>query len=101
MENIFVEESEMSEYSQQLIEDALNGRDAGETFAQRHIIEKINLFIDEYRRNGYSEEYVQGFIDGVNEMTGDSISLEASDGEGVSDELEEAGTSVQEMQEAG
>jgi len=70
-----IDSSEMSEYSEELIEENLHGNDSGQAFAMKHIIEKMNLFIDEYRRNGYSENFVNGFIDGINEVTGGNISL--------------------------
>ena len=50
----------MSEYSEQMIEDNLRGNDAGQAFARKHIIEKMNLFLDEYRRN-QREEYDESF----------------------------------------
>jgi hypothetical protein len=62
--------------------DNLNGMEAGRAFAHRHIIEKMNLFIEEYRRNNYSDIFVEGFVDGINEVTGGNIHLEA----GVDDE---------------
>ena len=55
--------------------DNLNGNMAGAAFARRHIVDKINLFLEEYRRNGYTENFVSGFIDGVNDVTGGRISL--------------------------
>ncbi len=58
------------------MEQNLAGNDAGRAFAYRHIMDKINLFIQEYRRNGYGEDFVAGFIDGVNDVTGGSISLD-------------------------
>ena len=73
--NTQIDSSEMSEYSEELIEENLHGNDSGQAFAMKHIIEKMNLFIDEYRRNGYSENFVNGFIDGINEVTGGNISL--------------------------
>jgi len=100
MENVFVDETELSADDV----DVMNGFEAGEAFARRHIVDKLNLFIDEYRRNGYSETYVRSFIDGMNDVTGGNICLDYGDSDGAgeceSDELEEAGTSVQEMQEA-
>ena len=68
-----IDNSEMSEYSEELIEENLHGNDSGQAFAMKHIIEKMNLFIDEYRRNGYSENFVNGFIDGINEVTGANL----------------------------
>ena len=57
------------------MEDLLNGHTAGEQFAARHIMEKINMFLQEYRRNGYSESFLSGFIDGINDVTGGAIVL--------------------------
>jgi hypothetical protein len=76
-----VESSEMSEYTEQMVEENLNGNEAGQAFAHRHIIQKINMFLDEYRRNGYSEDFVAGFIDGVNKVTGGSIIITVDDEE--------------------
>jgi len=64
---------------EQMLEDNLNGVEAGEAFAHRHIIEKMNLFIDEYRKNGYTEDFISGFLDGVNNITGGAIHLEGGD----------------------
>lgn len=74
--DIQIDSSEVSEYSEQVMEDNLNGNDAGQAFARRHIIEKMNLFIEEYRRNNYSEDFVAGFVDGINDVTGSCISLQ-------------------------
>lgn len=68
------------------IEQNLEGNDAGRAFANRHIIEKMNLFIDEYRRNGYSEDFISGFVDGINDVTGGVIYLSPGDEEEVVDE---------------
>jgi len=81
-----VESSEMSEYREKLIEENLQGNDTGRAFARRHIIDKMNLFIEEYRRNGYSENFIAGYVDGINDVTGGVIYLspdedEESDGE--------------------
>ena len=81
-----LDSSEMSEYSEELIEENLQGNEAGRVFAQRHILDKINLFLSEYRRNNYSENYISGFLDGINDTTGGYIQLvtdedEESDGE--------------------
>lgn len=56
-------------------EDRLQGEEAGKTFAQRHILDKMNLFIKVYREKGWSMEFISGFVDGINEITGGSISL--------------------------
>ncbi len=66
-------------------EQTLEGFQAGEAFAHAHIIKKINLFMEEYRRNGYSEEFICGFIDGINEVTGGTIRLDAGE---VEEELD-------------
>ena len=71
--DIQIDSSEMSEYSEQMIEDNLRGNDAGQAFARKHIIEKMNLFLDEYRRNGYSEDFVAGFVEGLNDVTEGNI----------------------------
>ena len=75
---------------ERLMEDHMNGEDAGRAFAHRHILEKMNLFFEEYRRNGYSEAFVEGFIEGVNDVTGGSINLVRDDEqrEGSDHELE-------------
>lgn len=70
-----IDNSEMSEYTEQAIEDTVFGNDTGQNFAWEHIIKKMNIFIDEYRRNGYSEDFVNGFIEGINDVTGGNISL--------------------------
>lgn len=74
-----IDSSEMSEYTEQVLEDTVFGNDTGQNFAWEHIIKKMNLFIDEYRRNGYSEDFVNGFIEGINDVTGGNISLEESE----------------------
>lgn len=68
-----IDSSEMSKYTEEMVEENLHGNDAGRAFARKHIIEKMNLFIDEYRRNGYSENFVAGFVDGLNDVTGGNI----------------------------
>jgi hypothetical protein len=73
-----VERSEMSEYTEQMVEDNLHGNEAGRAFARRHIIDKMNLFIEEYRRNGYSENFIAGYVDGINDVTGGVIYLSPS-----------------------
>lgn len=54
-------------------EDRFNGDAAGVAFAQRHVVDKINLFIEEYRRNKYSEEFIEGFLQGINDSLGSNI----------------------------
>ena len=76
-----IDSSEMSEYTEEMVEENLHGNDAGRAFARKHIIEKMNLFIDEYRRNGYSENFVAGFVDGINDVTGGVIYLAPDDEE--------------------
>lgn len=60
-------------------EDRFNGEEAGTVFAQRHILDKINLFMEEYRRNNYSEEFIDGFLEGINGVTGGSITIDRSE----------------------
>lgn len=67
-------------------EQNLQGNDAGRAFAHKHIIEKMNLFIDEYRRNGYDEWFISGFVDGINDVTGGVIYLDP--GEEADEETE-------------
>lgn len=71
-----VDNSSTSQYDEEAIEINLAGNDAGRAFAHRHIIEKMNLFIDEYRRNGYTEDFIKGFVDGINDVTGGVIYLD-------------------------
>lgn len=75
------------EYTQE-DEDRLKGEDAGKVFAQRHIIEKMNLFIKVYREKGWSMEFIEGFVDGINKITGGTISLKRGDQQEESDEEE-------------
>jgi len=82
-----IDSSEMSEYSQQMVEDNLHGNEAGQAFARKHIIEKMNLFLDEYRRNGYDEWFIKGFVDGVNDVTGGVIYLEENEADEETEEL--------------
>ena len=69
------EDDDLTDEERLAIEDNLNGLEAGQTFAHRHIIDKVNTFIDVYRSKGYSEDFIEGFIDGINEITGGFISL--------------------------
>lgn len=41
------------------------GNDAGAKFVEHQVIEKLNLFVEEYRRNGYDEYFVDGFVNGI------------------------------------
>jgi len=41
------------------------GNDAGAKFVEHHVIQKLNLFVEEYRRNGYDEYFVDGFVNGI------------------------------------
>ena len=54
-------------------EDRFSGGEAGVAFAQRHVLDKINLFIEEYRRNKYSEEFIEAFLQGINDTLGSNI----------------------------
>ena len=94
-ENIVNEEldSEGDEAYNEMVERNLEGNDAGRAFADRHILQKMNLFIDEYRKNGYSEDFIRGFVDGINDVTGGVIYLE---NEEAAEESEEAGEAVEE-----
>lgn len=76
--------------TEQEIEDNLNGNDAGREFARKHIIEKMNLFMEVYRREGYSEDFISGFVDGINDVTGGVIYLEPDEGDEEVDEDTEA-----------
>ena len=82
-----IDSSEMTEYSEQMVEDSLHGNEAGQAFARKHIIEKMNLFLDEYRRNGYDEWFIKGFVDGVNDVTGGVIYLEENEADEETEEL--------------
>ena len=68
------------------VEDRINGGMAGQEFAHRHIIGKMNIFMEEYRRNGFSEEFIAGYVEGINEVTGGNIGLDAGDSD---EELQE------------
>jgi hypothetical protein len=70
------------------MEQNLDGMEAGRAFAHRHIIDKMNLFIKVYREKNYSEFFVEGFIDGINEVTGGTIHL-SSDEENVPTDIEQ------------
>lgn len=48
-------------------EQRRQGWEAGEVFINRHIVSKINLFLDVYRKKGYSEDFIAGFIDGLSD----------------------------------
>ena len=56
-------------------EDRFNGEEAGVVFAQRHVMDKVNLFIEEYRRNNFSEAFIEGFVSGVNSGLGSNMSI--------------------------
>lgn len=71
----FVEQEDWTQQD----EDRFNGEEAGTVFAQRHILDKINLFLEEYRRNNYSEDFVEGFIEGINGVTGGNITVNDED----------------------
>ena len=72
MDSVQIEAYDLDEAAEQ----NLSGNEAGRAFAQRHIIDKMNLFIDEYRRNGYSEDFISGYVDGINDVTGGVIALD-------------------------
>lgn len=85
------EESDVIEFDDEYTqedEDRLKGEDAGKVFAQRHIIEKMNLFIKVYREKGWSMEFIEGFVEGINQVTGGTISLKRGDQQEESDEEE-------------
>ena len=75
MDNVEIETEIMDEATFQ----NLSGNEAGRAFAQRHIIDKMNLFIDEYRRNGYTEDFINGYVDGINDVTGGVIALDTDE----------------------
>lgn len=79
--NFQIDSDGLSHEEQQTIE----GFQVGEAFAHNHIIRKMNLFMEEYRRNGYSEEFISGFVDGINEVTGGTIRLDAGEVDGELD----------------
>lgn len=62
-------------------EDRFNGEEAGVAFAQRHILDKITLFVKVYREKGYSEAFIEGFMEGINGNIGGNIFLDANDEE--------------------
>lgn len=87
------EASDVIEYDEdytQEDEDHLNGENAGKVFAQRHILDKMNLFIKVYHEKGWSMEFIEGFVDGINKVTGGTIRLnqEETDEEEVDSEAE-------------
>lgn len=65
IENIPVDEDAVTEEWSQEDEDRWQGEWAAENFINNHIINKINLFLDVYRKKGYSEAFCQGFMDGI------------------------------------
>lgn len=67
----FVEQEDWTQQD----EDLFNGEEAGVSFAQRHITEKIIMFVQEYRRNNYSEDFVAGFLNGINGAVEGNIRL--------------------------
>ena len=75
MDSVQIEADDLDEATIQ----NLDGNEAGRAFAQRHIIDKMNLFIDEYRRNGYSEDFISGYVDGINDVTGGVIALDTDE----------------------
>jgi hypothetical protein len=83
MEAEQIESEEMSAETEQNLE----GNEAGRVFAQRHILDKVTLFVDEYRRQGYTEDFISGFLDGINDTTGAWIHLEDNDEESDGEEL--------------
>jgi len=89
-ETVSVEPYDISEQDEEMspeVEENLNGNEAGRVFAQRHIIDKINTFLDVYRREGYSENFIAGFLDGINDTTGGHIGLVVDDEESDENEL--------------
>ena len=85
-------EAETVEYDEnysEADEDRLNGATAGQQFAQRHIFGKIDLFVKVYREKGWSEEFISGFIDGINDATGATICLNSGE-ESVTEEVDNA-----------
>lgn len=65
IEGVPVDEDAVTEEWTQEDEDRWQGGWAAENFINNHIINKINLFLDVYRKKGYSEAFCQGFMDGV------------------------------------
>lgn len=70
------------------IEERMNGMDAGRAFADRHILEKITLFSKVYRDKKYSESFIEGFVDGINEVIGSSIYLHDNAAQGEESDTE-------------
>lgn len=79
--DVVIDSDDLSPEDEQTIE----GHQTGEAFAHKHIIGKMNIFMEEYRRNGYSEQFICGFINGINDVTGGTIRLDAGE---VEEELD-------------
>lgn len=71
------DEPAMTAEERKAIDDNIDGNEAGRAFAHRHILAKINTFIDVYRSKKYSENFIEGFIEGVNDVTGGFITLDS------------------------
>lgn len=101
MENEFTVQAETEEWPEEEdttpAEDDLAsmsaGHDAGKVFVDRHIVEKLNLFVEEYRRNGYDEYFVDGFVRGIRDAF-DNICW--ADDAVEDDDVEESGPTLHE-----
>lgn len=65
-----VDSADESQYDEDWTEEQENrrqGYEAGEVFINRHIVNKINVFLEIYRGKGYSENFISGFIDGISD----------------------------------
>lgn len=87
VEGVPVDEDAVTEEWTQEDEDRWQGGWAGENFINNHIINKINLFLDVYRKKGYSQAFIEGFMDGVvKHAAGIHFPSEESEAEAVDSE---------------
>lgn len=50
--------------------DYSRGYDFGRQFAEFHLLQRMRDRITESRRDGNTQDFIDGFVDGVNDLTG-------------------------------